>query len=73
MKNNKYKNKPLIIIPSRMGSKRLKFKNILPIKKLPMFVFVAKKYLNQGFHQSFSYLQSREKFKKFASHIILIL
>lgn len=49
MKNNKYKNKPLIIIPSRMGSKRLKFKNILPIKKLPMFVFVAKKILKSRF------------------------
>ena len=31
-----------IIIPVRMGSKRLKNKNILPIKGLPMFVYVAK-------------------------------
>ena len=41
MKKNKSKI-PLIIIPVRMGSKRLKNKNILPIKGLPMFVFVAK-------------------------------
>ncbi len=31
----------VIIIPSRIGSKRLKNKNILKIKDLPMFVYVA--------------------------------
>ena len=31
-----------IIIPVRLGSKRLKNKNILPVKGLPMFVYVAK-------------------------------
>ena len=35
--------KNTIIIPARAGSKRLKNKNILPIKNLPMFVYVAKK------------------------------
>ena len=30
-----------IIIPARLGSQRLKNKNILPIKGFPMFVFVA--------------------------------
>ena len=49
MKKNKRKKKPLIIIPVRMGSKRLKFKNILPIKKKPMFVYVAKKILKSEF------------------------
>lgn len=32
----------LIIIPARLGSKRLKKKNVLPIKNLPMFIYVAK-------------------------------
>ena len=31
----------LIIIPARIGSKRLKKKNILPIKGIPMVIFVA--------------------------------
>lgn len=35
--------KILIIIPVRGGSKRLKNKNILLIKKLPMFLYVLKK------------------------------
>ena len=35
-------NKILIIIPARIGSKRLKHKNILPIKSLPMCIYVAK-------------------------------
>ncbi len=42
MRKNKIK-RPLIIIPARLGSKRLKNKNILPVKGLPMFVYVAKK------------------------------
>ena len=60
MKNSKNKNKPLIIIPSRMGSKRLKFKNILPIKKLPMFVFVAKNMLKSRF-SPIIYISSESK------------
>lgn len=31
----------LIIIPVRLGSKRLKHKNILPISNIPMFAYVA--------------------------------
>tara|TARA_A100001015_G_scaffold230919_1_gene261353 strand:- start:234 stop:818 length:585 start_codon:yes stop_codon:yes gene_type:complete len=34
--------KVLIIIPARLGSKRLKNKNILPICNIPMFVLVSK-------------------------------
>ena len=48
MKKNKSEI-PLIIIPVRMGSKRLKNKNILPIKGLPMFVFVAKEVQKSKF------------------------
>lgn len=40
MKKN---NKVLIVIPARGNSKRLKNKNILPIKNLPMFLYVIKK------------------------------
>ncbi len=40
--NIKKTTKIAVIIPVRMGSKRLRNKNILPIKDLPMFVFVAK-------------------------------
>tara|TARA_B110000858_G_C17735143_1_gene442149 strand:+ start:345 stop:920 length:576 start_codon:yes stop_codon:yes gene_type:complete len=40
----------LIIIPARFGSKRLRKKNILPIKKLPMFVYVAKEALKSKFN-----------------------
>ena len=43
MRKNRYKkNSPLIIIPARMGSVRLKNKNILPIKGVPMFAYVAR-------------------------------
>lgn len=42
----------LIIIPARLGSKRLERKNILPIKKLPMFVYVAKEALKSKFKVS---------------------
>ena len=41
--------RPLIVIPVRLGSKRLKNKNILPIKGLPMFVYVAKKIQKSTF------------------------
>ena len=41
--------KIILIIPVRMGSKRLKNKNILPIKKVPMFVYVARKILKSKF------------------------
>lgn len=42
-------NKILIIIPARFGSKRLKRKNILPIRNLPMIIFVAKEALRSKF------------------------
>ncbi len=45
----KNKSKILVIIPARMGSKRLKYKNILPIKGLPMFVYVAKEVKKSKF------------------------
>jgi len=35
------KNKIIIIIPARLGSQRLKNKNILPIKNVPMVAYVA--------------------------------
>lgn len=43
------KNKILVIIPVRIGSKRLKKKNILLIKNLPMFVLVAKEALRSKY------------------------
>ncbi len=36
--------KTYIIMPVKYNSKRLRNKNILPIKNLPMFVYVAKKF-----------------------------
>ena len=41
--------KVLIIIPARIGSKRLKYKNILPIKNLPMVIYVAREALRSRF------------------------
>ena len=41
--------KLLIIIPARIGSKRLKEKNILPIKNLPMLVYVAKEAMKSKY------------------------
>ncbi len=45
MKNKKI----IVIIPARMGSKRLKDKNILPIKNKPMFVHVAHQVLKSKY------------------------
>jgi CMP-N-acetylneuraminic acid synthetase len=42
-------NRVLIIIPARLGSKRLKHKNILPIKGLPMCVYIAREALKSKF------------------------
>ena len=39
----------VIIIPARLGSKRLKNKNLLPINGLPMFVYVAFKSLKSKY------------------------
>ena len=41
--------KIILIIPVRMGSKRLKNKNILPINKIPMFAYVAKEVAKSKF------------------------
>tara|TARA_B100001741_G_scaffold312076_1_gene314552 strand:+ start:742 stop:1320 length:579 start_codon:yes stop_codon:yes gene_type:complete len=41
--------KILIIIPARIGSKRLVQKNILPIKKIPMVILVAMEALKSKF------------------------
>ena len=41
--------KIILIIPVRMGSKRLKNKNILPINKIPMFAYVAKEAAKSKF------------------------
>jgi CMP-N-acetylneuraminic acid synthetase len=46
------KKKILIIIPVRLGSKRLKYKNILEIKGLPMFVLVAKEALKSKYNST---------------------
>jgi len=48
MRKNKV-TRPLIIIPARLGSKRLKHKNVLPVKGLPMFVYVAKNMEKSSF------------------------
>ena len=49
--------KLLIIIPARIGSKRLKKKNILPIKNLPMVIYVAKEALKSKY-KPFVYVSS---------------
>ena len=43
------------IIPARSKSKRLKNKNVLPIKGMPMFVFVANILKNQNIYQKFTF------------------
>ena len=45
MPKKKLTEKILVIIPVRGNSKRLKNKNILPIKGMPMFLYVAQKIL----------------------------
>ena len=49
MKLNNILQKPLIIIPARLGSKRLKDKNILPINGVPMLAFVAEEVKKSKF------------------------
>ena len=41
--------KVLIIIPARLGSKRLKQKNILLIKNIPMVIYVANEAMRSKF------------------------
>ena len=45
MSKKKLSEKILVIIPVRGNSKRLKNKNILPIKGIPMFLYVAQKII----------------------------
>jgi len=47
MKNKK---KIAIIIPARLGSQRLKHKNILPIKNIPMVAYVAREAKKSKFN-----------------------
>tara|TARA_B100000941_G_C28328610_1_gene460403 strand:- start:133 stop:711 length:579 start_codon:yes stop_codon:yes gene_type:complete len=53
-----------IIIPARLGSKRLKNKNILPIKGLPMFVYVAKEAQKSKNNPSIFISSESQKIKK---------
>jgi CMP-N,N'-diacetyllegionaminic acid synthase len=50
----------IVIIPVRMGSKRLKNKNILKIKNKPMFVYVAHEVRNSKFKPNV-YISSESK------------
>ena len=58
--NIKKKTKIAVIIPVRMGSKRLRNKNILPIKDIPMFVFVAKN-VNKSKHKLNVFISSESE------------
>lgn len=63
MRKNKVA-RPLIVIPARLGSKRLKHKNILPVKGLPMFVYVAKKMQKSSFSPLIFISSESEKVQK---------
>ena len=63
---NKIK-RPLIIIPARLGSKRLKNKNILPVKGLPMFVYVAKK-VQKSIFSPYIFVSSISKNRKICKY-----
>ena len=52
--------KVLIIIPARIGSKRLKKKNILTIKNLPMVIYTAKQALKSKY-KPFVYITTESK------------
>ena len=45
--------KVFVIMPVKYKSKRLKEKNILPIKNLPMFIFVAQKFIKSKIFSNF--------------------
>ena len=57
-----------VIIPVRMGSKRLPNKNILPIKKVPMFVFVAKKVIKSKYNLNIFITSESEKIRKICNN-----
>ena len=53
-----------VIIPVRMGSTRLRNKNILPIKRDPMFIYVAKNLLKSSLKFNLFISSESEKIKK---------
>ena len=59
----KKSSKIAVIIPVRMGSKRLPNKNILPIKNVPMFVFVARNLMKSKFNLNIFVSSESEKIK----------
>ena len=61
---NKKSQKSIVIMPVRMGSKRLKNKNILLIKDLPMFVLVAKEALKSKYDLDLFVSSESDKVKK---------
>jgi len=56
--------KVIIIMPVKYQSKRLKEKNILPIKNLPMFVYVAKKFIRSKIFSKLIVSTESHKIKK---------
>ncbi len=54
----------VVIMPVKYQSKRLKQKNILPIKNLPMFVYVAKKFINSKIIRKFFVSTESKEIKK---------
>jgi CMP-N-acetylneuraminic acid synthetase len=56
-------NNLIIIMPVKYQSKRLKNKNILPINNMPMFVYVAKKFLKQKIFTRFFVSTESKKIK----------
>ena len=69
----KKSSKIAVIIPVRMGSKRLPNKNILPIKNIPMFVFVARNVMKSKFNLNILLAQSPKKLEIFVIKVILII
>jgi len=59
----KKSSKIAVIIPVRMGSKRLPNKNILPIKNIPMFVFVARNVMKSKFNLNIFVSSESEKIR----------
>ena len=56
--------KVIVIMPVKYQSKRLKEKNILPIKNLPMFVYVAKKFIRSKIFSKLIVSTESHKIKK---------
>jgi CMP-N-acetylneuraminic acid synthetase len=56
--------KIILIIPARMGSERLKNKNILPINGIPMVVYAAREAKKSKFNPTIFVSSESEKVKK---------